>query len=125
MSQSVISLPRWIDITNQVTWHANVFKENNEPARGLFYNPASHTVMGYFRLDNAANNANPFTGLPQKYYPIATMRFAGICTKDSSAGDISDHFLQLTINTSGEAKIQYTLDQIHYRVICNFTYPCA
>lgn len=133
MSQSIISPPKWIDITDQVPWHANVFTENGKPARGLFYSPASHTVTGYFRLSQAENGDCPFGpivddeyfALPQKYRPMTIMRFAGICTKEQTSGDINDQFCQLLIQTDGVAKIQYTLSQTHYRVVCNFTYPCA
>lgn len=133
MSQSVIPKPKWIDITDQVPWHANVFIEDGKPARSLFYSPDSHTVTGYFRLDQAEVNDCPFGpkvnnkdyALPQKYRPMTTMRFAGICTKEQTSGDINDQFCQLLIQTDGTSKIQYTLNQTHYRVICNFTYPCA
>jgi len=126
MSQSVIPVSSaWVDITNQVTWHANVMTDaSNNPIRGLFYNPATHMVMGFFRLTSANNTDAPFTFKTSQYYPIATMRYPGECTK-SDGQDVDTRFLQMDIEENGTTRLNFTQAVTHYRILCSFIYPCA
>lgn len=126
MSQSVIPVSSvWVDIANQVTWHANVMVDaSNNPIRGLFYNPATHMVMGFFRLTSADNGDAPFTINTSQYYPITAMRYPGECTKDNGQ-DVYTRFLQMDIAEDGTTRLNFTQAVTHYRILCSFIYPCA
>lgn len=126
MSQSVIPVSSvWVDITNQVTWHANVMVDaSNNPIRGLFYNPATHMVMGFFRLTSANNGDAPFTINTSQYYPITAMRYPGECTKDN-VQDVDTRFVQMDIGEDGTTRLNFTQAVTHYRILCSFIYPCA
>lgn len=118
MSQSVIPVPpaAWIDITDQATWHADMF------AQRLWYNPALRMVMGSFRVNTLANNGAPFTALAAAYRPAVQQTFGGTCT---NTDDNDAHFAYMTVKTDGSSLVQFIQNKDHARVTFSVMWPCA
>ena len=128
MSQSIIQTPpsAWIDITDQVTWHANAMVESGTGIKiyGLFYNPAVHMCMCFARFTSVNNGDQLIKNVPTQYLPSTFLRFPGICTKTSGA-DVDARFAQITCDYQQRYfNVSFTENTTFYRLLFSATWPC-
>lgn len=128
MSQSIIQTPpsAWINITDQVTWHANAMVESGTGTKiyGLFYNPAVHMCMCFARFTSVNNGDILIRNIPSQYLPNAYLRIPGICTKTNTA-DVNARFAQVTCDyLQNQFTVSFTENTTFYRLLFSATWPC-